>query len=412
MKKIYFKTFGCKVNQYETELIRTQLHAAGCQSVEIIADADWCVINTCTVTNESDSKCRHMTKKVLRDNPSCRVIVTGCFVEQSHEELKKLSPRIEIIKQEHKNDIPSFIVGERIITQKGLDHFHNRARAFVKVQDGCDAFCSYCIVPHVRSKISSRDMSLILTEVKALIKSGHKEIVLTGIRLGKFSNGSIKLPDLVKKIIEIDGDFRVRLSSLEVQEISEELIVLMKGNNKLCRHLHIPLQSGDNDILRRMNRPYTAEEFSDKVKWIKKSIPDIGLTTDVIVGYPGETELQFENTFNLVNFLEFSRLHVFRFSPRSGTPAAEETQNISSNEIYMRISIMKVINAILRKRFAEKYLGKTCRVLPELCKHNKIHGFTDQYIKIVLPGTVNGNNFIYGPLQYSEAEGYSLAVEQ
>ncbi|MFH1379537.1 MAG: tRNA (N(6)-L-threonylcarbamoyladenosine(37)-C(2))-methylthiotransferase MtaB [bacterium] len=410
MKKIYFKTFGCKVNQYETELIRMQLHEAGLISVEMIADADWCVINTCTVTNESDSKCRHMTKKVLRDNPKCRVIVTGCFVEHSSEELKKLSPRIETFTQDKKNDIPSFIIGSEVLFKHQIGQFHNHTRAFVKIQDGCDAFCSYCIVPHVRSKVSSREKQPILQEIASLIKHGHKEIVLTGIRLGKFSNGSYTLSDLVEEIAAIEGSFRVRLSSLEIKEIDDKLLDLMSKNNKLCKHLHIPLQSGDDEILHRMNRPYTAEEFLKKIKHIKEIVPDAALTTDVIVGYPGETEIQFENTFNMINFVEFSRLHVFRFSPRSGTPAAGEVQNISSNEIFMRMSIMKVINAILRKRFAEKFLGKVCRVLPEIKKHNKIHGFTDQYIKVVLPCSVDETAFVSGPLTYCEEKGYSLEI--
>lgn len=408
--KIYFKTFGCKVNQYETEMLRSQLEKHAFQSVDNPLDAHWCIINTCTVTGESDTKCRHMVKKILRENSMCHVVLTGCYAERAEDELTKISPRVHIIGQSHKGTIPSFITRKKGNDIHSLNTFYHHTRAFVKIQDGCDAFCSYCIVPYVRSRVYSRDVSEILGEVHALIHNGYKEIVLTGIRLGRFSNHSTSLVELVRQIVSIESDFRVRLSSLEIREIDEPLIALMRESSKLCRHLHVPLQSGDDEILRRMNRPYTAEEFSEKIQWIKKQVPDIGITTDVLVGYPGETELQFENTFNLINILEFSRLHVFRFSPRPGTQAAKEPQPLSHREITMRMSIMKVINALLKNRFADRFIETECRVLPEIKKNGRIEGFTDNYIQVKFPGTVQQGNFIIGNLKFLEGMGYTIKI--
>jgi threonylcarbamoyladenosine tRNA methylthiotransferase MtaB len=417
VKKVFFKTFGCKVNQYESEYIRAGLSQSGYATTDDFAKADWCVINSCTVTGESDTKCRHFVRKILKENDRCSVVVTGCYAQRSAQDLTLLSPRVSVVGQQQKNDIIALIAGKAAGTAgvpSSLTSFHNHSRAFLKVQDGCDAFCSYCIVPYVRAAVYSRDAADVMRETKTLVNQGYKEIVLTGIRLGKYTNGSIRhLSELVDAVLSIDGDFRVRLSSLEVLEINDQLLSLMKQSSKLCHHLHIPLQSGDNDILKRMNRPYTVEEFTEIILRVKNAVPDIGITTDVIVGYPGETALQFENTFNILNILAIGRIHSFRFSPRIGTSAASEPQPITHQEINMRMSVMKVIAAILKNNFAERFLDTPCRVVPEQERHGTVHGFTDNYIKVALPprpAEASRSGFVYGRLKNSSERGFYLEL--
>ncbi|MBU0952576.1 MAG: tRNA (N(6)-L-threonylcarbamoyladenosine(37)-C(2))-methylthiotransferase MtaB [Elusimicrobia bacterium] len=347
---IYFYTSGCKVNQYETQVLREQLCINGNTLTENIKEADICVINSCTVTHNADADCRQVARRILRVNPRAKIIVTGCYAVSSKEEIEKLSPNIKVfadkskLLQELKHDrTPAGI--------ESISSFHKHSRAFVKIQDGCDAFCSYCIVPRVRTKMWSKPKEPLFAELEALIKNGYQEVVLCGIRLGKYENGkNYKLTNLVKDIISNFDNLKVHFSSLEIAEITGELLELMLNlPERIVRHFHIPLQSGDDEILKKMKRPYSSKTFGEKIKYIYSRIPNIEITTDVIVGFPGETLEQFNNTLEFVKRNKFSKLHVFRYSPRKGTPASAMPDKVGPVEIKRRAKAVQIIYTKLMK---------------------------------------------------------------
>jgi len=340
---IYFHTFGCKVNQYETHLLREQIcYDSKYQSVENIESADIAIINSCTVTHNADADTRQLVRRINRVNPRCRIIVTGCYAVRSEQEILGLSSSVEVCPIKEK--IPCYL-GLDDINLTTITYFAGHSRAFVKVQDGCDAFCSYCIVPYVRPKLWSKPLETILKEVNSLLENGHKEIVLCGIRLGKYSSESAKnFAELVKNLLNTVDDFRISFSSLEVQEITEELIEILVSTDRVVRHFHIPLQSADNEILKKMNRSYTVEEFQYKIDYIRKKLKDVIFTTDVMVGFPGETEKHFMSTYNFIEKNKFQKIHVFRFSARPGTKAENFKDYINSNEIKKRATALLRFN--------------------------------------------------------------------
>ena len=331
--KIFFHTFGCKVNQYETQLFREMYTSRGDKITDNINSADLFIINSCTVTHQADSNCRQLLRRIIKTNPEKRIIVTGCYSAVNPGLIKTISNKIEIID---KHSLLSTCSG--YVTH--ITGFHKHSRAFVKIQDGCDAYCSYCIVPYVRNKIRSKQKNTVINELNSLINNGYKEIVLCGIRLGRWNDKNEKLSDLISEIIKIDKNFIISLSSIELNEIDDKLINLFSGNTKLKKHLHIPLQSGDDAILKLMNRPYTSKEFTDKIKYIRSRIPDITVSTDIIVGFPGENELQFNNTYNLAKNLKFNKIHVFRYSARPGTAASKLQNTCPSIEVKKRAGIL------------------------------------------------------------------------
>ncbi|MFN3967075.1 MAG: tRNA (N(6)-L-threonylcarbamoyladenosine(37)-C(2))-methylthiotransferase MtaB [Endomicrobiia bacterium] len=340
---MYFHTFGCKVNQYETQLLREQICSDGnYQPVNNIALADIAIINSCTVTHNADADTRQIVRRIIRVNPKCRIIVTGCYAVRSKEDILKISSLVEVYPEKEK--IPCHL-GLNNENQQTITYFAGHSRAFVKIQDGCDAFCSYCIVPYVRPKLWSKPLNAVLEEVNCLVENGYKEIVLCGIRLGKYnSNDTKNLPELVEKLLKLRNDFKISFSSLEVQEITDDLINIVASTNRIVRHFHIPLQSGDNEILRKMNRPYTAEEFQQKVDYIRRKLENVSLSTDVMVGFPGETEKHFINTYDFIKKNKFEKLHVFRFSPRIGTKAENFVPCINPDEIKKRAKLLLKFN--------------------------------------------------------------------
>jgi len=372
-ERVYFHTFGCKVNQYETQILRQKIIDLNNEIIDSYENANLCFVNSCTVTQNADADCRQLIRGILRSNPSARIIVTGCYAVRAPEEIQQLSPRIEIYTE--KEEIP-------------LTTFNEHTRAFIKIQDGCDAFCSYCIIPYVRSKLKNRNPQEIITEIKNLISQGYKEIVLTGIRLGKYrfdnvESGITNLVDLLQELEKIKGLCRIRLSSLEINEIDKKLLDLMVSSKKICPHLHVPLQSGDNEILRRMRRPYTIEEYTEKIRWIQDRIPEIGITTDIMVGFPGEREENFFRTYECVKELEFSRLHVFPYSLRPNTVAAEFKEQIPANIKKLRREKFIQLDRLLRERFKEKFIGKKMEVLLDKEEKNGTYsGFTGNYIRL------------------------------
>ncbi|MGB9619914.1 MAG: tRNA (N(6)-L-threonylcarbamoyladenosine(37)-C(2))-methylthiotransferase MtaB [Armatimonadota bacterium] len=375
MPTVAFYTLGCKVNQYETEKIRQALELAGFETVSFGSRADAYVINTCTVTAVADSKSRAALRRAIRLNPEAYVVVTGCYAELEPDRVQGVEGVDLVVPNDQKSTIPERIVARFSLELGGERQFQSipdamrvlprlRTRAVVKVQDGCDQFCSYCIVPHARPGKRSRPVEDIVSEIEALAQFGYKEVVLTGIRLGAYSDSSLGLPELVLRAAAVEGIARVRLSSVEPWEVDEALIDVL-CHPKVCRHLHIPLQSGDDDVLKRMNRPYTAKQYLDLLGRIRKRVPGIGITTDVIAGFPGETERAFENTCALVEAAEFSRLHVFRYSPRARTAAAAIPEQIDSATKKARADKLAEMGKTAVRRFAQSFVGQTLEVLVE-----------------------------------------------
>ncbi len=387
MRSVYFHTFGCRVNQYETESMRQKLSDIGYRVEGDYKSADLCVINSCSVTAEADRKCRQFVRRVLRGNGSARVLVTGCYATRDPDEVRRISPRIEVFSNQEKDLIPEAVSGCSLSASDSplLNFFAGRTRAFVKVQDGCDAVCTYCIIPKVRPQMKSRPIPEIRAEVRNLIAHGYKEVVLTGIRLGSYglasSGGRVgKIPgnlaDLLRNLIEIPDDFRIRLSSLEITEVTDELLALVRSSEKICPSFHLPLQSGDDEILKRMGRWYNSAFYSERVKKVWQMIPHCGVTADVIVGFPGETEERFENTFRFIE-AHLNGLHVFPFSDRAGTAAPNLPGHLDWPTVQTRVERLLELDKKLRNDFASRFAGTERRVLME-----SDGGFTDNGIRL------------------------------
>ena len=397
----YF-TLGCKVNQYETEQIRVQMERSGFRTAPFNSQADVYIINSCTVTSNADSKSRKAVRSAVRSNPNGFVVATGCYAHLKPEEIRGISGVNMVVSNEEKESIPSQILrclpetlrleAERD-SQKGTlaTRQRIRTRAVVKVQDGCDNFCAYCAVPFARSIIKSRPISEVIEEIGELAASGFKEIVLTGIRLGKYQDGQYRLPELILKAGSVSGIQRIRLSSIEPMEVNDKLLDAVASEPKCCRHLHIPLQSGDDEILKKMNRPYSSEEYIEMAKTVKNRIPGVGLTTDVMVGFPGETDAQFENTLRAIDAAGFSRLHVFRFSPRPGTIASAMEEKVPAKISESRARVLGEINDRLMQAFAENLVGQTLNILVESRERSAdgypvLAGHTDNYVEASFAG--------------------------
>lgn len=384
--KIWSTTFGCKVNQYETELLRHRMTGPGDTHVATPAEADVCLINSCSVTSFADKECRQMIRRVLRENPSARTIVTGCYATRAPEELRAISKRVEIYSNEEKEQLPTCVGFEVADRPLGIHQFAGRTRAFLKIQDGCRAPCNYCIIPTVRPTMSSKPVEQVLKEARALLENGYQELVLTGIRLGLYhgvsADGSekINLLGLLRELTALPHRFRVRLSSLEVTEVSDALIGFVAGNTKICRHFHIPLQSGSTSVLRAMKRWYDADKYAERISAIRGGIPDVGITADVMVGYPTESDSHFEETFKFIEDQELSGLHVFRFSAREGTDAARLTP-LDPRTVAERAARLGSLDRRLRERFYWKHAGSVREVLPE----PNGEGWTDNYLRVHLP---------------------------
>ncbi|MBN1622600.1 MAG: MiaB/RimO family radical SAM methylthiotransferase [Endomicrobiales bacterium] len=383
MKKAYIHTFGCKVNQYDSQVIRDSFRSKGYEFCPDFNEVDVVIVNSCTVTSEADRQCRQLIRKVLRKNKKAKVLVTGCYPVRSSREIKDISDRIEILPK-----TSSYNSGKE--DKIGINKFEGRSRAFVKIQDGCSNFCSYCIVPFVRPKLWSRPEEEVVNEVKNLLKQGYREVVLTGVHLGNYEYG---LVNILEKIIGLNDDFRIRLSSIDVGGVTDELLGLMKSNPaKICAHLHIPLQSGSNDILKKMKRTYNSEFYQKAVEKVYASLPDAGVTTDVMVGFPGETDKDFDLTYNLINRLKLTRLHVFRFSPRPGTLAAGFDNRVPENIIKERSNKLKALDKKLQETFWRRFIGKSRLVVMEGKSKTAI---TDNYIRIFLDSDIKAKSGIF-----------------
>ena len=369
---VAFYTLGCKVNQYESQNIREQFLSQGnYKEVSFNEKSDVYVINTCVVTKESEKKARYLIRKIKKDYPFSRVIVTGCLTSGINKN-KKIKDADTIISNDDKNN---FFEKEHKIISK----FKSRTRAFLKIQDGCDSFCSYCIIPYVRDKIYSRPFDEICKEIDNLAENGYKEIVLTGIHIGKYGrNISNNIIDILNYLEEKKEIKRVRLSSFEPKEITDDLIKFIRHSQKVCSHLHIPLQSGDDNILEKMNRNYTCLEYKNIISKIKDSIKHIAVSTDIIVGFPGETKENFENTLKLVEDIKFSKVHIFKYSDRENTKAINFPYKISDIEKKSRFKILKEKTDEIINEYKRSFIGKTVSVLIE----NVFGGYSDNYLPV------------------------------
>jgi threonylcarbamoyladenosine tRNA methylthiotransferase MtaB len=374
---VKFFTLGCKANQYDTQSIRERFLSKGFQEAAAGRQPDFFLVNTCTVTSGADQKSRNIIRRCIQATPQARVIVTGCLAEKDGEQLRNI-PGISLIVK--KSFFP-----ERISS------FSQHTRAFLKIQDGCSNFCSYCKVALVRGKERSKKIKLILQEARQLVACGYKEIVLTGICLGAYGRSSgVKknLVDVIGYLDKIPGLSRIRLSSIEAGDVTCGLIKCLQQSKKLCRHLHIPIQSGDDRILKLMNRKYSRKEYENLVSRLKSAVPEIAITTDCLVGFPGETEDSFQNTVDLVKKIMPLKVHIFPYSSRPLTKAAKFKDLVDPKTIRLRCDELAKTAQDCRKKFMQTFLGSTAGVLIEdKIKGNPsfLEGLTDNYLKVRLP---------------------------
>jgi threonylcarbamoyladenosine tRNA methylthiotransferase MtaB len=372
--KLRTVTLGCKVNQYETELVRQGLSGIGYEDAGPDDAADVCIVNTCTVTNEGDSKSRQTIRRLARKNPSSRIVVMGCYATRAPQEVASLPNVVEVV--EDKRELPDLMARFGVVdVPTGLSGFSGRQRAYVKVQDGCLLRCSYCIIPKVRPALTSRPTEHIVREVADLAAAGHREVVLTGIHLGHYGvdwnrhkpkDAWVRLAHLVEQLAELPGDFRIRLSSIEATEVTRELIrVLQRHPEKVVPHLHVCLQSGSDSVLRRMRRRWGTRMFLDRCRLLRDSLDQPALTTDIIVGFPGETEAEFEETLSTCREAGFSKIHAFPFSARRGTPAAEMDGQLSKEVKSERMQRLLALESELRGDYFASLVGKELQLLVE-----------------------------------------------
>nr|WP_218039433.1 tRNA (N(6)-L-threonylcarbamoyladenosine(37)-C(2))-methylthiotransferase MtaB [Dendrosporobacter quercicolus] len=399
--RVAFTTLGCKVNQFETEIMEGLFKQRHYEVGPFDQPADVYVINTCSVTHLGERKSRQLIRRAARLNADAVIAVTGCYAQVSPEQVENI-PGVNVIVGTKDRDKIVDLVEQAAFSHKKVNavtdimkmqEFEDiplfaapgRTRAFLKIQEGCTNYCTYCIIPYARGPLRSRPLGSIAGEARKLVKAGFKEIVLTGIHLGAYGrdfSGSVNLVDAVKTVLAVKELQRLRLGSLESVEVADELIDLMQQDGRLCRHLHLPLQAGDNQVLAAMNRHYTVAEFEALMEAIMNRIPDIAISTDIIVGFPGETEKMFANGLQVIDRLPFSRIHVFPYSRRSGTPAAAFAGQVSEEQKKQRAAAMSKLAEKKSLQYKQAYLGRTMEVLFESADGAAIDGLTVNYLRV------------------------------
>ena len=403
--KVGICSLGCKVNIYESEVVINLLKDHGYQIVDFDSVADIYIINTCSVTNESDKKSRKMINRAKRKNKDAIVIVMGCYSQVNANSIdadivlgnKDKSRIIEIIEDYQKNKEKQKIIYDltKVEFEKmEITKFENHTRAFVKIEDGCNAFCSYCIIPYVRGRIRSKAKEDVISEVKTLVEDGYKEIVLTGIHTGKYGiDIGSSLEELLYDLVEIPGIYRIRLSSIEINEITPRIIELLKNNKVMAKHLHIPIQSGSNKILKLMNRRYNKEEFLNMVSNLKK-IEDISLTTDLIVGFPKEEENDFSETLNTLKEIGFTKIHTFPYSKRQGTPAASMDGQVLPEIKKKRVHEIISLSNEYENNFYQSKIDKVYDGVVEVHNNGETIVHTSNFIPVIIKDEILNNNEI------------------
>jgi len=414
VRKVAFYTLGCKVNQYDTEAVLEDFKIAGYEIVNFADFADVYVVNTCTVTNLSDRKCRQMLRKTKKINPNSILVAMGCYAQIAGDAIKDQVDEIDIIvgtnhrtkivalvssydESENKDiNIVSNIMEVEEFEEHKISDMGERTRVYLKIQEGCNNYCSYCIIPYVRGKIRSRKEEQVLEEAMRFSKAGFKEIVLTGIHVASYGKdlGNTSLIDLLKKVHQINGIDRIRMSSIEPLVITDTFLEEIRHMPKLCRHFHLSLQSGSDSVLKRMNRKYTTAEYKESVDKLRSIWPDVAITTDIIVGFPGESDEEFRETLDFVREMKLAQIHIFPFSPRQGTPAASMLNQITSSTKHKRTKALSIIEGQLRTSFMEEQRHKQVEVLFEGYHNELLTGYTSNYLKVQVASTVNLENTI------------------
>lgn len=411
MPSVAFYTLGCKVNFYDTEAVWQLFKKDGYEQVDFeTTTADVYLINTCTVTNTGDKKSRQIIRRAIRRNPDAVIAVTGCYAQTSPAEIlaiegvdlvigtqdrDKLMDYIGQIQQDRKpvNAVRN-IMKTREFEELDVPDFADRTRAFLKIQEGCNNFCTFCIIPWSRGLSRSRDRESILNQARQLVASGYKEIVLTGIHTGGYGDDldNYRLTDLLWDLDGVDGLERIRISSIEASQIDDAMIDVLNRSSKMCRHLHIPLQAGDNTVLSRMRRKYTIEQFAEKIRLLHLAMPGVAITTDVIVGFPGETEEMFETGYRYMEELQFAEMHVFPYSKRTGTPAARMEDQVDDEVKNERVHKLIDLSERMQLEYAKKFVGEVVDVIPEREYKGApgtglIMGYSGNYLQVVFEGS-------------------------
>ena len=399
--KVSIYTLGCKVNQYESNGILQKFKEKGYEIVPFEEYADIYIVNTCTVTNESDRKCRQVIRKAKQQNENAVLIVVGCYANVAKKELEKISGIDIILDNTEKAYILNYLEdhiekeNNKIeYTEYGDITYIEKTRAMIKVQDGCDRFCTYCIIPYARGRVRSRKLENAISEINKIAKNGIKEVVITGIHLASYKDENYELIDLLEEINKIDGIERIRLGSLEPKLITLEFIQRLSELEKICDQFHLSLQSGSDSVLRRMNRRYTTQEFFESVEIIKKYYPNVNLTTDIIVGFPGETEEEFNETYKFIEKINFFMIHVFRYSPKKGTKAAIMENQITNAIKEERSNKLISLSKEVQKNILNLYINKEIEVLFEETNNGYTKGHTNNYIVVNIKENKEVENLI------------------
>ena len=427
-KIISFITLGCKVNQYETNAMAQKFKEKGYKVIEGEAKADIYVINTCTVTNMSDRKSRQMLRRMKDINKNAIIVACGCYVQVSKEEVEQMEEIDLVLGNNEKKNIVEYVekyieenkkeenmedvMQQREFVDFGDVTYTEKTRAVIKVQDGCDRFCSYCIIPYARGRVRSRKPQSVISEIEKIAKQGIQEVVVTGIHVasyGKDFNNDYKLIDLLEEINKIDGIKRIRLGSIEPLLITEEFVERLKKLEKICHHFHLSLQSGCDETLKRMNRRYTIEEFKEIVNRLRKNYEDVILTTDIIVGFPGETEEEFNKTYEFLKHIKFYKMHVFKYSPRKGTKAAKMPKQIDGKQKEIRSKKLIELSDFNERTYNESYINKEVEVLFEEKKEGMYKGHTKNYILVYYKSEANLENKLKKVVCKEVAKNYIIA---
>lgn len=431
MRKVAFYTLGCKVNQYETEALEELFINAGYEVVGFTRFADVYIINTCTVTHHGDSKSRQAIRRAKRTNPEAVVVAMGCYGQVSADEVLEIQGVDIVVGTADKAKVVELIeeIGEKPRPIKKVRDFNNneafeelflkrshknRTRAFVKVQEGCRQFCTYCIIPYARGPLRSRPVEEVVRQVERMVELGNREVVLTGIHVASYGvdpGADIDLLGLIERVHQIPGLDRIRLSSLEPTYITPEFVERIAQMQKVCRHFHLSLQSGCDETLKRMNRKYTTKEYRKAVQGLKKALPGVAITTDVMVGFPGETEGEFNETYKFLKGLGLYNMHIFKYSPRKGTPAATFAKQVSAGDKRARSAVLMELATKCRKDFHDSFIEKTLKVLYEQRSRaikGYYEGFTDNYIKVLVPTGENLKNKLIETKLLESREDYII----
>lgn len=395
--KFNIVTFGCKVNQYESNMMKERMLSSNFFYVENISEANIIIVNTCSVTNVADKKCLKMIRRIKREYPNSILVVAGCSSQNKQEIYENLDidilignkdkSKIDILLKEyiktHKRYV-KFYNDRKLDFEDMLISDYNHIRAFIKIEDGCDNFCSYCIIPYVRGSVRSKKFETVIKEAKLLTQKGHKEIVLTGIHTGHYMDNDYDLTDLINELSKIEDLLRIRISSIEITELNDKFLNMLSTNKKVCDHLHIPLQAGSDEILKKMNRKYDLKYYEKKIKKIRMIRPDISITTDIIVGFPYETDKLFNETLEFSRKMNFSKIHVFPYSIRLGTSAANMPNQVDESIKKERVKKLMDLSETMEKEYYNKFVGKELDILVEECDNNVSIGHSSNYLMIRL----------------------------